>query len=497
VAVFVVAATGGVALSAHVASGPLILQGGWGLLAELALWAALWAVGAAAALRLPLPLALPLILVAGIALRVAALAGPPVTSDDLYRYSWDGRAQVAGFDPYAHVPASPVLAPLRESWLWPDAAGCETIDRVPGCTRMNRPAAPTIYPPAAEAWFEAVYRVGGGVEARHKPWQVAGLVTEVAVLALLPLALRRFGRDPRWTALYAMSPAPVLEIVHNGHVDGLAILLVVAALVVAGGRWRFRDIAAGALIGLAALVKLFPIVLLLALAGLIGLVPEARRRASGPNRPNGRERVPELGLPKIRSLLRAGAAAAAVVALAYLPHVAAVGWKVLGYVPGYLHEERYADGGRFLLAGILGLSGTWAALVSMAACAVVAAWVLLRRPPVPAGGALILGALLLATSPVQPWYAVLLLAVATVAAQPRWSAVVVAGYPYYFAVVLDTGAAATIGRLAYAGALVVVVVVTLGRRSRTVHRETAKGGPLDRAHPPAGGAVPAEALGLH
>jgi hypothetical protein len=58
---------------------------------------------------------------------------------------------------------------------------------------------------------------------------------------------------------------------------------------------------------------------------------------------------------------------------------------------------------------------------------------------------------------VQPWYAVTLLAVATVAAAPAWSAVAVAGYPYFFAVLLDTPHAVAIGRVSYGLALAVLV----------------------------------------
>ena len=42
-------------------------------------------------------------------------------------------------------------------------------------------------------------------------------------------------------------------------------------------------------------------------------------------------------------------AAAGLVALSYLPHVLAVGSAVIGYLPGYLKEEDYTNGGRFLL----------------------------------------------------------------------------------------------------------------------------------------------------
>jgi hypothetical protein len=436
--VFLAAAAVGVGLSATVASRRAILLTRWSLLVELAVWAVAWLVAVGAALHLPKRRAVVLIIAAGLALRLAALGGPPSTSDDLFRYSWDGRVQAAGIDSYAQPPASPRLADLKESWLWPDATGCAKLYRPAGCTRINRPFVRTIYPPVAEAWFAAVYRVAG-VGSHHKAWQVAGLLTEAGVLLLLPVALHRWNGDPRWAALYALSPAPVLEIVNNGHVDGLSILLVVAALVVVVPRSAWRDVAAGALIGAAALVKVYPAILLVALVG----ATDARRLAV---------------------LLRAGATATALAVTAYLPHVLAVGGRVVGYLPGYLKEERYQSGGRFLIAGALQVPTHLAGPLSGLAVTGAAAWVLIRRPPVPAGGAALIGVLLLATSPVQPWYALLLLAVTTVAVRPWWTAVVVAGYPFFFGVILDYRHTVGLGQLGYVAALGVISGAMLSTR---------------------------------
>src|SRR5688500_2045797 len=263
--VFFAAAAVGVSLSASIASGGPLLTVRWRLLGELAVWAVAWLVAVVAAFRLPRRLAVPLILFAAVAMRLAALAGPPTTTDDFHRYSWDGRVQAAGINPYEYTPSSPELAHLREPWLWPEERPCPLAYRPDACTRINRPSVHTISPPLAEAWFAGIYRLTG-VEDRWKPWQVTGLVTDIAVVALLATALRRRGRDPRWVALYALCPAPVLEIVNNGHVDGLAILLALAALVAASQR---RDVAAGALIGAAALVKLFPALRVLAAVAAI------------------------------------------------------------------------------------------------------------------------------------------------------------------------------------------------------------------------------------
>ena len=433
----------GAVLAVVVARGAGIVEARWDILLVLGAWSATWALGVACALRLATRVALPALLVGAVVIRLAALSGSPAISDDLYRYSWDGRVQAAGMNPYRYPPDSAALVKLREKWLWPDAAGCDRLGRPPGCTRMNRSNVRTIYPPLAQAWFAGVYRVAG-IDARHKAWQAAGLATDLAVVALLPLVLAAWGRDRRWTALYALSPFPVVEVVNNGHVDGLAVLLVVLALLVAARR---RPGWAGALLGAAVLVKLSPAVFLPGLAGL------AARRWS--------------------ALVRAGAAAVAVVAVGYLPHVVAVGGRVLGYLPGYLREEQYDEGSRYLLAGLLGLpTGVTPALAGAGVLAVVA-WVLVRRPPAPQAFAAILGAVLLAATPVQPWYAVVLLAVATVAVEPRWALVVAAAYPYFFAVILDAPHSVAIGRVCYGLAL--AGVAALWVRARVMSGP----GPLD------------------
>ena len=421
----------------------------------LGVWSVAWLIGVVVAFRVSPRPALVLVVIAGLAMRLAALGGPPLTSDDLFRYSWDGRVQAAGIDPYAHAPDSAALAQLHEGWLWPDARGCAEIDRAPGCTRLNRANVRTIYPPVAEAWFAAVYGVSG-IGAHHKAWQVAGLLTDMGAIGLLLVALRRWNRDQRWVALYALSPAPVLEIVNNGHVDGLAIVLVLAALIAIAPGTRQpavrRQYVFGALIGVAALVKVYPLLFLLTVVAV----------------------VPGASVQRLVALIRAGVTAAVLGAIAYAPHVLRVGAKVLGYLPGYLREEHYRQGGRFLIADALRVPHPFAGALSALGFAVVVAWVLWRRPPAAAGAAALMGGLLLAVSPVQPWYAVMLLALATVAAQARWVAIVIAGYPYFFALILDYRYIPGAGMLSYTAAFAVVAFATwvVSRRRRGLPQPT-------------------------
>ena len=448
-AAFGVATVISVIVARTIAAGPPIRRAGWTLLWQLAVWSAMWVVAVVSVWRLPRRLVIPLILVAATLVRIAAMAGEPITSDDLYRYSWDGRVQAAGIDPYRYPPAAAELTGLREDWLWPTEQRCAAIRRQPGCTLINRSTEPTIYPPAAEAWFAGVYRLAG-IESRHKAWQVAGLGVDLATVLLLLAGLRRWQRDQRWSALYALCPVPALELVNNGHVDGLAVAFMLAALVVARPPPRptrllrsvvARDVVVGLLIGAAVLVKLYPALVLVALVAAPG--EQARRRAA-----------------------RAAAAAAALIVVAYLPHVIAVGGKVLGYLPGYLNEEDYGNGGRFLLATAFGLHGNLAAAASIVVFVAVIAVVLARRPELPIGAVTVFGTLLLITSPVQPWYSVSVLVLAALAGRPRWAAVSLAGYPYFLAVILGSSHAVVIGQASYGAAAIVVIVGSLGPARR-------------------------------
>ena len=192
----------------------------WGSLLALTVAAAAYAAGAVLCRRLPMRPAVVLVLGGAVVFQLAAGFGPPRSSDDLYRYIWDGRVQAAGVDPYRYAPAAPELAPLREDVLWPPtSAWCVKpgqSDRqtgaalTPGCTMINRPAVHTIYPPVAQALFVVVDRASPA-RAGPGPIQLTAALFAVATAVLLVLGLRRMRLDPRLAVLWAWCPAVALE----------------------------------------------------------------------------------------------------------------------------------------------------------------------------------------------------------------------------------------------------------------------------------------------
>ncbi|MFD5325212.1 glycosyltransferase 87 family protein [Streptomyces sp. NPDC127092] len=378
----------------------------------LAGYAAAWALFAGAVVvlrRVPARSAVPLVLAGAVVVTATGLVASPRTSTDAYRYAWDGRVQAAGVSPYDHAPADPALSGLRDPWLFPERAACaHGRDLAPLgdglCTRINRPAVHTIYPPVAEGWFLLVHAVSpSGV--RHKALQTGGAVLSLSVTGLLVLALRRRG-DPRRAAWWAWCPAVPVEGVNNAHADVLAVLFSVCALVVVARRRS----AGGALLGLAVAAKLLPVL----------LVPGA---LSGVRRP--REAAAVLG------------PAAVTVAALYLPYVLLSRGSVLGYLGGYAEEEGYDDagaGGRYALVRLV-LPDAWALPAVLLVLAVVSVLVVVRGDPErPWRGALVTtGTAFLLLTPGYSWYALLLVALVALDGRWEWLGVAVAGAVAYLA----------------------------------------------------------------
>lgn len=408
--------------------------------------AAAWLVFAAGAVLLrgvPVRWAVALILIGGAAMQVAAATERPSGSDDLYRYVWDGQVQAAGIDPYEYVPSAPQLDFLRQPDLWPAhrtawcvAPGTADPDSpgllTPGCTFINRPTVHTIYPPVAEAYFLTV-DVLAPSNSGYKAIQFAAGVLALAVTGAVMLLLRALKRDVRLAALWAWCPLVALEAGNNGHVDVLSSLLTVCAL---GGlalaRTTRGTAGAAILLGLAIATKLTPL-----FAG-----PAVLRR---------------------RPVLVASAALSAFTVV-YIPHVIAVGSKVIGFLPGYLQEQGYDNGSGFTLLSIL----LPARLTTPAALLILAtvAFAVYRRadPDRPWSGALVMtGTALLVTTPPYPWYALLICALVAIDGRAEWLAVAAAAYLSDIA--HAEGMAPLAGqRLGYGLGLLVVIVTTLIRR---------------------------------
>jgi hypothetical protein len=152
-------------------------------------------------------------------------------------------------------------------------------------------------------------------------------------------------------------------------------------------------------------------------------------------------------------------------AVVYAPHVLAVGAGVLGYTPGYLQEEGFANGSRFALLTTV-MPVAWAAPVAVAILAAVAFAVAgtadTDHPWL--GATAMVGTAILVAAPSYPWYAVLLVALVALGGKVRWLLVAAAGYVAQYAASPYLVAPDTAQRLGYGAAVVVLLIVVLRTR---------------------------------
>ncbi len=228
-------------------------------------------------------------------LRLALLCEMPRLSDDIYRYIWDGRVQAAGINPYRYIPADPKLAPLRDEEIYPH------INR--------RNYAPTIYPPMTQMIFFAVHRVSGSITG----FKACLLVFEAITIWSLTRLLTGFGLPRERVLIYAWNPLVLWEFSGSGHIDAAMIAFIALALQARRAR---RKSLTGVLLGIAALIKFFPLV----------LFPALYRRW-------------DWKMPL---------AAAATFCLGYVPYLS-VGRHVAGFLSTYADEEGIRSGRYFFL----------------------------------------------------------------------------------------------------------------------------------------------------
>ncbi|MCX4806908.1 DUF2029 domain-containing protein [Streptomyces sp. NBC_01214] len=417
-------------------------------------YAACWVLFTVALLalrRVPARHAAWLIAAGAVAVTLTGLMGPPRTSTDSYRYAWDGRVQSAGLSPYDHAPQDPALARLRDPWLFPTGAACTGPDlapiphtgSTPHCTRLNRPAVHTIYPPVAEAYFIAVDRLSPA-DSRHKPLQIGAALISLGVTGALLLILRRRGDDLRKAAYWAWCPAVPIEAVNNAHADVLGVLLAVTGLGLVASRNLTRRAAGGVLIGAAIATKLMPAVVL----------PGALS-----------------GIRRVRDAAAVLLPATAFVVLTYLPYVLLSHGSVFGYLGGYVEEEGYDDasaGSRYSLLRLV-LPDTWAFPVLLVIVAAVSLYVMWRGDPRrPWSGALLVtGWSFVLLTPGYSWYALLLIALVALDGRWEWLGIPLAGAAVY--VLAPTlHFQPSLSNIAYGAAAALVLVMTWVRRRARV-----------------------------
>jgi hypothetical protein len=253
--------------------------------------------------------------------RAELVAQRPYLSTDIYRYMWDGRVQAAGINPYLYVPNAEELKPLRDDKIFP---------------LINRgDYEPTPYPPAAQAIFFVVHKLFPlSVTAFKSIMSLFDLITALAVM----LALARSGMNMARVIMFAWHPLLIFESAHTGHIEAPFIAFLALALLA----WTYRRPAlAGAAVALAAMVKLYPMLLL---PVFFFSADDEEKNSWFPVRLR-------------RTIFRRQnlwlmAAFVATIVISYLPYLD-IGARVFSSLPGEVREEGFIESGdRYFLLSL-------------------------------------------------------------------------------------------------------------------------------------------------
>ncbi|MEL6638354.1 MAG: hypothetical protein AAFW73_06940 [Bacteroidota bacterium] len=151
-------------------------------------------------------------------LRLSLLPALPLLSDDLYRFIWDGRLLVAGYNPFDQLPI-------------------HYLDRgIPGIDRalfdeLNSPEYFTIYPPVAQGIFAiACWLFPGSIWGSTVVMKAFLLAFECGSLYLFPLLLRHFQLPLKNALLYALNPLVIIEVSGNLHFEGAMVFFLLLAI---------------------------------------------------------------------------------------------------------------------------------------------------------------------------------------------------------------------------------------------------------------------------
>ena len=169
--------------------------------------------------------------------RVLLVTTPPLLSDDVFRYVWEGRVQIAGGNPYAWQDR-----PESDRWL-------ELHDDV--WRGVNHKSYTAVYPPLWQLTARMVVSLHDSVVAM----KLFVVLLELMTWWALGAALRARGQPIGRILIIAWSPLALVEIAGSGHNDVLGLLFVSLALL-ALARNRPREAALASALGFSA--KLLP-----------------------------------------------------------------------------------------------------------------------------------------------------------------------------------------------------------------------------------------------
>lgn len=184
----------------------------------------------------------------------------PTLSDDIYRFIWDGRLSAAGLDPFLYTPTA--LLTMEAEMV---RAGLS----VELYQLLNSPDYYSVYPPVMQWIFEGTARLAGANIYLHTVlikiilggsiWGAWYFL--IGICRLLSISLNI-------SLLFILNPLLLIEVVGNTHFEGLQIFFISLSIYLI---LKQKYIPGAITWGLAAAVKLLPLLLIPVIMRYLGL----------------------------------------------------------------------------------------------------------------------------------------------------------------------------------------------------------------------------------
>ncbi len=192
--------------------------------------------------------------------RVIFIVAIPCLSDDYFRFIWDGKLFVNGFNPYLFVPLDIINTDVAKT------AGL-TQELYNG---LNSPNYYTVYPPINQL----IFAIGGffskfGLLSGIIAIRVPIIIAEFFIIKYIRRLLEVMHLPHYHVLWYALNPLVIVELSGNLHFEGMMMLFIVVAVY-----WLIQNKWRGAAIwwAMAISIKLIPVLFLPVLIKRLGIV---------------------------------------------------------------------------------------------------------------------------------------------------------------------------------------------------------------------------------
>lgn len=186
------------------------------------------------------------IILLGIGFRLLFIFLEPNLSEDVYRFIWDGKMWLSGFNAYEWLPTE--IISQNKEWM------------NPLISQLNSPEYYTIYPPINQLIFY-IAALANSTLFSIVIIRLFILIAEIGTLILLPKVLLQYKLPPINMIWYAFNPLVLLELTGNLHFEAFVIFFIILAIYYFNHSKVFKSAIA---LGFAIAFKLLPLILLLA-----------------------------------------------------------------------------------------------------------------------------------------------------------------------------------------------------------------------------------------